>query len=187
LKVYGEHSETLEGSQLIDRFPFGQMIMQHKIFHMWKLFGILTVLMILFYQGCNTPTEQDDASAIAAIKSMSAARAKAFNDGNAAEIASHFTEDGVLMAPGSAATFGRAAVEKYYSAIFDRYATVLESGYEEVKVSGDLAYGRGFAKVKLIPHGGGDTLTSTAKYVNILQRQPNGSWLTTHDIWNGNE
>jgi hypothetical protein len=138
LKVYGEHSETLEGSQLIDRFPFGQMIMQHKIFHMWKLFGILTVLMILFYQGCNTPTEQDDASAIAAIKSMSAARAKAFND-------------------------------------------------EEVKVSGDLAYGRGFAKVKLIPHGGGDTLTSTAKYVNILQRQPNGSWLTTHDIWNGNE
>ncbi|HTF31448.1 MAG TPA: SgcJ/EcaC family oxidoreductase [Flavitalea sp.] len=155
---------------------------------MWKFFfGILSVQMILLCHGCNTSIKQDDAFDVTAIKSMSAARAKAFNDGNAAGIADHFTEDGVLMAPGSAVTFGRAAVEDYYRSIFDQYATVLESGYEEVKISGDLAYGRGFAKVKLIPHGGGDTLTSTAKYINILQRQPNGSWLTTHDIWNGNE
>ena len=154
---------------------------------MWKLFfAILIVHMIILCQACNT-NKEGESSDIADIKSMSAARAKAFNEGNAAGIADYFTEAGVLMAPGSPAAVGRTAVQEYYGSIFDQYATVLESGYEEVKVSGDLAYGRGFAKVKLIPHVGGDTLVSTAKYINILERQPNGSWLTTHDIWNGNE
>ncbi|MEX2233768.1 MAG: SgcJ/EcaC family oxidoreductase [Cyclobacteriaceae bacterium] len=155
---------------------------------MRKLFlEILIVQMMMLCPACNTIRQDDSSSDIVAIKSMSAARAKAFNEGNAAGIADHFTENGVLMAPGSAATFGRAAVQAYYASIFDQYATLLESGYEEVKVSGDLAYGRGYAKVKLIPRVGGDTLVSTAKYINILERQPNGSWLTTHDIWNGNE
>ena len=91
------------------------------------------------------------------------------------------------MAPDTKSTTGRHAVRTYYQGIFDQYKTFLESGYEDVKVWGDLAYGVGFAKVKLVPHHGGDTLRSSAKYINILQRQDDGSWLTTHDIWNANE
>jgi uncharacterized protein (TIGR02246 family) len=121
------------------------------------------------------------------IKSLSATRAKAFNEGDATTIANAFTEDGILMPPGTRSLSGREAVRKYYQDIFDQYKTFLESGYEEVKVSGDIGYGVGFAKVKLVPHSGGDTLVSTAKYLNILQRQDDGSWLTTHDMWNANE
>ena len=91
------------------------------------------------------------------------------------------------MAPDMTSMTGREAVRGYYQRIFDQYKTFLESGYEEVRVSGNLAYGVGYAKVKLVPHNGGDTLVSTAKYINILQRQDDGSWLTTHDIWNANE
>lgn len=157
-------------------------------FHLKNLFLVILSFALIGVLSCSdAPTTKDDASDISAIKAMSAARAKAFNEGKAADIAIHFTGDGVLMAPGAAATSGRASVEKYYQSIFDAYVTILESGYEEVKVSGDLAYGRGFARVKLVPHAGGDTLISSAKYINILQRQPDGSWLTTHDIWNGNE
>ena len=144
-------------------------------------------IFIIFTTACSSGVRRDAAADVSAIKAMSAARAKAFNEGNAAAIAIHFTESGVLMAPGSAATSGRAAVQAYYQSIFDQYVTNLESGYEEVKVSGDMAYGRGFAKVKLVLHTGGDTLVSSAKYINILERQRDGSWLTTHDIWNGNE
>ena len=124
---------------------------------------------------------------IMAITAMSAARAKAFNEGNADGIAIHFTEDALLMAPGMPASMGREEVRAYYQSIFDVYATELKSGYEEVRVSGDMAYGRGFAQVRLVPHLGGDPLVSTAKYINILRRQEDGSWLTTHDIWNGDE
>ena len=145
------------------------------------------ILLVISLTCCEKSGTQDDASDVAEIKALSATRAKAFNEGNADDIAAAFTENGTLMAPDMTSMTGREAVRVYYQSIFDQYRTFLESGYKEVKVSGNLAYGVGYAKVKLVPHNGGDTLVSTAKYVNILQRQDDGSWLTTHDIWNGNE
>jgi uncharacterized protein (TIGR02246 family) len=144
------------------------------------------LLSLLFVVSCNQPytTQEQD---ITAIEAMSKARAVAFNEGNAADIAIHFTEDAILMAPGQPASQGKEAVQAYYQSIFDTYQTSLTSYYDEVKVDGDLAYGRGFAEVVLTPKAGGEPVTSTAKYLNILQRQPDGSWKTTHDIWNGNE
>jgi uncharacterized protein (TIGR02246 family) len=147
---------------------------------------ITVTFLIMSLAGCDR-AEQNDPRDIAEIKALSATRAKAFSEGNANAIAAAFTETGTLMAPGRRSTTGREAVRKYYQSIFDEYQTFLESGYEEVRVSGDLAYGIGFAEVKLVLHSGGDTLISTAKYINILQRQDDGTWLTTHDIWNANE
>lgn len=154
---------------------------------MQKLLVVTLMFVITFLAGCDHQAAQDKAGDISKIKALSAFRAKAFNDGNAGDIAAAFTESGVLMAPGTKSTIGREAVRAYYQGIFDQYKTFLESGYDEVNVSGDLGYGVGFAKVKLVPHSRGDTLVSTAKYINILQRQDDGSWLTTHDIWNANE
>jgi uncharacterized protein (TIGR02246 family) len=147
----------------------------------------LLLIFALFCIACDNQEVINNTDDIRAIEEMSAARAEAFNKGDAAAIAIHFTEDGVLMAPGSRAMSGREAVEAYYQEIFDQFETKLNSYYEDVRVSGDLAFGRGFAKVKLIPHSGGETIYSTSKYINILARQPDGSWLTTHDIWNDNE
>jgi len=124
---------------------------------------------------------------IRAIEEMSAVRADAFNRGDAIGIAAYFTEDGVLMAPDMPVATGRNAVEAYYQQIFSQYETVLESYYEEVQVSGDLAFGRGVAEVTLIPLNGEGELLSTSKYINILQRQEDGTWLTSHDIWNENQ
>ena len=149
---------------------------------------MITLTSIIICWACSDKREdRDEASDISDIKALSEARAKAFNEGDANFIANAFTESGMLLAPAMKSGRGREAVRKYYQSIFDQYKTFLESGYEEVKVSGNLAYGVGYAKVKLVPRSGGDTLFSTAKYINILERQNDGSWLTTHDIWNGNE
>lgn len=123
---------------------------------------------------------------IETITAMSSARAQAFNEGNAAEIAKYFAEDAFLMAPNKETLRGKKAVESYYQAIFDEYEAILESGYEEVVVDGNVGYGRGYARVTLIAKTGGDSLFSTSKYLNILEKR-NGKWITTHDIWNGNE
>ncbi|NHE57540.1 YybH family protein [Cyclobacterium plantarum] len=155
------------------------------------LFPIIIVILIAFIglylfftpQISDGNVEED----IAAITAMSKARADAFNSGDAVTIASYFTEGAFLMAPATETKIGPQAVEAYYQEIFDRYHTELESGYEQVKVDGNLAYGRGFAKVTLYEKSTGDTLHSTSKYLNILERQADGSWKTTHDIWNGNE
>jgi uncharacterized protein (TIGR02246 family) len=143
--------------------------------------------LIFFNSSCKTTTTSSTENEKQVITEISKARAKAFNEGDAAGIAVHFTDNAFLMAPGKPAAKGRAAVQAYYQAIFDEYTTELESHYENVEVSGNLAYGRGFAKVTLIPKKGGAPLASTAKYLNILEKQPDGVWKTTHDIWNGNE
>lgn len=148
---------------------------------------ILSGLLVLTGFSRNTTAQtrlQKDKEAITAVSS---ARAKAFNEGNAEVIASHFTEDAILMAPGKPASSGKEAVRTYYQAIFDEYKTELDSYYEEVEVSGDLAYGRGEAVVRLTPHKGGSSTVAKSKYLNILRRQPDGSWKTTHDIWNSND
>lgn len=124
---------------------------------------------------------------IVTIKTISATRAKAFNNGDAKGIAIYFTHDAFLMSPGGPTKRGQQAIEAYYQSIFDEYHTELESGYEDVRVDGNLAYGRGYAKVKLTRRKDGKITYSTSKYLNILEKQKDGSWLTTHDIWNGNE
>ncbi len=155
-----------------------------KILHNMK--SILIPLMaVLLLSSCQT--EQDVSSDIEAIEAMSNARAQAFNEGDAETIARYFTEDAVLMAPGAAPKVGPEAVEAYYQSIFDQYETRLNSSYDEVEVSGGLAFGRGTAEVTLLPKNGDSTTTSVSKYLNILQKQPNGEWKTTHDIWNGNQ
>ena len=147
-----------------------------------------TIFVVSFVgPACNTGTESSNENEKKLITEISKARAKAFNEGDAAGIAIHFTDDAFLMAPGKPSAKGRAAVQSYYESIFAEYTTQLESHYEEVKVSDNLAYGRGFAKVTLIPKKGGTNLVSTAKYLNILEKQADGVWKTTHDIWNGNE
>ncbi|MEX0882976.1 MAG: SgcJ/EcaC family oxidoreductase, partial [Cyclobacteriaceae bacterium] len=123
--------------------------------------------------------DKDHTQDIEAIIAMSKARADAFNMGNAEGIARHFTENAYLMAPGSPKMLGIGAVEAYYQGIFDEYHTKLESGYEDVKVDGNLAFGRGFAKVTLYSKSTGDTLYATSKYLNILEKQEDGTWKTT--------
>lgn len=154
---------------------------------MKQLTSLFLIAASAFLSSCNpdnSPSTEHDKKLI---KDISAARAKAFNEGNAAAIAIHFTDDALLMAPGKPATKGIKAVELYYQSIFTAYNTSLESHYEELEVSGNLAYGRGEAKVTLTPKNGGPSSTSSAKYLNILKKQANGIWKTTHDIWNGNE
>ncbi len=152
-------------------------------------YKIIFLLIILprFYSTpllmAQTPAEKDKA----AITEVSAARAKAFNAMNATEIAKYFTVDGTLMAPGKEVSIGRRAVEDYYRGIFDEFDVVLESFYVEVEVSGDLAYGRGEAKVYATSRIDGLESISKSKYLNILKRQDDGSWKTTHDIWNSND
>lgn len=150
---------------------------------------LLFAIALLLFLTCTSEESSDidsyqqDKEAITAVSS---ARAEAFNNSDASEIAEHFTKDAVLMAPGVPATEGREAVRDYYQSIFDDFEPVLESHYVEIEIDGDLAYGRGVATVTLHPKDGTGASVSTSKYLNILQRQPDGTWKTTHDIWNSN-
>jgi uncharacterized protein (TIGR02246 family) len=144
-------------------------------------------ILLIILSACHEEKVHDRVVDEKIITAISAERAHAFNEGNAVEIAKHFTEDAFLMAPESVTKRGRVEIEAYYQTIFNEFETELESGYEIVKVDGDLAFARGFAKVWITPKSGGEKIYSESKYINILERQSDGTWKTTHDIWNGNE
>lgn len=147
---------------------------------------VLTLLSILLIGGCRSASPPSPSEDVRKIKEVSAARAEAFNRSDAKKIATYFTEDAVLMAPGQPADTGRVAVVEYYQSIFDAYEPELSSHYVNVEVFGNRAYGRGIAEVTLTPKDGGESITSTSKYINILEKQSDGTWKTTHDIWNTN-
>lgn len=151
----------------------------------WTRLGFLVFGAALI--SCTNVGNRNRESDVRQIEAVSNARAEAFSNSDAETIARYFTEDCVLMAPEKPATKGREQVRAYYQSIFDAFSPKLKSGYDEVSVSGDLAYGRGTATVTLTPKNGGPTTVSTAKYLNILRRQGDGSWRTTHDIWNSND
>ncbi|TLF46343.1 YybH family protein [Maribacter aurantiacus] len=130
--------------------------------------------------------QNEHSKAIVEIENLSKERAKAFNQSDAKTIASYFTLDAILMAPNKNVQIGQESIEAYYQGLFDNFNLELDSYYEEVEVSGNMAYGRGEAIVKATPKKGGETITTSSKYLNILRRQSDGSWLTTHDIWNEN-
>ena len=147
---------------------------------------VLTGFALLLTGGCQSAPPPSSAEDVRRIKEVSAAREAAFNESDAQKIATYFTEDAVLMAPGQPADTGRAAVAEYYQSIFDTYEPELSSHYVTVEVVGTHAYGRGIAEVTLTPKDGGASVTSTSKYINILEKQADGTWKTTHDIWNAN-
>ncbi len=161
---------------------------QRFIMKKYRLTALILFIPIIFI-GCtqDNSDRKEVEKDIQAIKEMSSERAEAFRNGDAAGIAIHFSENSILMAPGNHSFDGRDAVRDYYQSIFDQYETDLESYYEEVEVSCEIAYGRGFAEVTLTSKDSGDTEVSTSKYINILKRQSDGSWITTHDIWNSND
>jgi uncharacterized protein (TIGR02246 family) len=115
----------------------------------WTVLGFLVFCATL--NSCSRHGHRTTESDVRQIEAVSNARAEAFNSSDAQTIASYFTEDCVLMAPNKPATKGREQVRAYYQSIFDAFSPELKSGYDEVSVSGDLAYGRGFATVKLTP------------------------------------
>lgn len=143
----------------------------------------IIIFLLFLITACDQKSD-NTAEDVRQIENMSADRAAAFNEGDAQRIASHFSEKGLLMAPNSETLIGRDAVMNYYQAIFSDFETALESYYEDVKVSGNLAYGRGIADVQLIHKTMGDTTYSRSKYLNILEKTESGEWVTTHDIWN---
>jgi hypothetical protein len=92
--------------------------------------GRFVLALMFLIVSCKTGTVPSTENEKKLITEISKARAKAFNEGNAAGIAIHFTEDAFLMAPGKPAVKGKAAVQGYYQVIFDEYTTELYSHYE---------------------------------------------------------
>lgn len=108
----------------------------------------------------------------------------AYNASDAEALAELFTLRAVRMPPEEPAFSGRSRIQQDFERIFGDTQGEITINVEETSVRGDLAYARGTFATNLRPRGGGDGQQQVGKWVNVLEREGEGPWRISTQIWN---
>jgi uncharacterized protein (TIGR02246 family) len=168
-----------------------------------KPVGILTLVAIVLgfsLAGCRGTTEGPAPAAkgptkdedIAAIKEVYAKEVAAYNARDAAAMAALHSDDALFMAPGEPKIVGREAIKSMRQKQFDWITKEITAGTlaeeaEEVGVAGDWAFARGTFRFVGTSKVGGKPVDDVGKWIDILERQPDGSWKMHRDCWNSDK
>lgn len=152
---------------------------------------LLAVVLVLTACAPREPEPAAEATAgaeyEAAFNNLRDAFVAAANAGDAAGLANLYTDDAVQMEPNRPAVVGREAIQSRFQEIYQTYSENLSVSVEETAVAGDWGYGRGSHTLTLTPKAGGDAVEDTGKWLNVVQRQADGSWKIARHIWNSNK
>jgi len=154
-----------------------------------------SVAVLLFVLGCRTQQESPERAGLRMLQEAAAAqtaidavniRYMRFMNGNMADsVATLFTEDAVLMPPGSRAIEGREEIRKFFA------ENPLPPGGEytfmavDVKVNGPMLVERGEYNLSLPAEGRTPAVSINGKYL-VHWRSVGGYWLQVATIWNEN-
>ena len=105
----------------------------------------------------------------------------AFNAGDAAAVASRYTEDAALLPPGGGRVDGRSAIQDFWQGAIDSGMTFDKLHTVEVEASGDVAGEVGVFTLN-VPGDSGATKVN-GKYIVIWKRSGH-TWQLHRDIWN---
>jgi uncharacterized protein (TIGR02246 family) len=113
--------------------------------------------------------------------------AAAANDGDMARWITLWSEDGIQMPPGAPRRVGKEQIRREMQSLFDRFTTsnmVIHT--EEIRILGDRAYSHGTLEYEITPKEGGETRSYSGKFLDILEKQVDGSWKIAIDCHNHN-
>lgn len=96
-------------------------------------------------------------------------------------LASLYAENAMYMAPNQSAIIGRDNLQSYMES--QPPTTAVEIVTHEIDGSGDFAFSRG-TYTQTFSQEGMDPITDSGKYLAILKKQEDGSWLIIRDIFN---
>jgi len=96
-----------------------------------------------------------------------------------------FADNSVRLPPNDRIVVGKEAIRSNLQAFVDRYSQTEVDVAEDIQVVGDLAFARGTGTAKVTPRVPGAAIfEDKGKWVDVYQRQPDGSWKMIVDIWN---
>ncbi len=144
----------------------------------------LAALALAALAACETPAAMPAALTDADIAAISAVTDEFRQNvlaGNFAGVAALYTEDGMLLPPNAPAVTGRPAIQQY----LESFPPVTNFNFTIAEVAGvgDMAWVRGSYTMTLAPPGA-DPMTDSGKFIEIRERQADGRWLLTRDIFN---
>ena len=117
---------------------------------------------------------------VAVIRTANDAWIQAYRDNDVAALAALYSDDAAIMPPNGSVIEGRAAILAYHEAV-----TVTEYTESILEIDGrdGIAYIRGTSSMVGMGEDG-EPVTESDKFLVILRRQADGSWLFSHEIWN---
>jgi uncharacterized protein (TIGR02246 family) len=153
------------------------------------LVALLVQLAACRPAGGSAPHASDDAPPLAAadlgaIRALDSAFAGAAKTGDPAAVAALYLADASLMPPNARTVEGREAIQKFWGGLSEAYQLSIEVAADEIEGRGDLAYARGHFTLVGDPKGkGGTSIRDNGKFLEVLRRQPDGSWKYAVDMY----
>lgn len=111
------------------------------------------------------------------INALDSGVADAINQGDAAAVAAHYTEDAAILPPGAGRMDGKEAIQGYWQAGIDAGLSDVSIVATSVDITGDSSVTVGTLSGKM-----GDAAL-TGKYV-VIGKKTGGGWKIHFDIWN---
>lgn len=127
------------------------------------------------------------ASDSAGIAAADSAFRVAADSGNAAAVAAVYASDASLLPPNLPLQRGRGAIQKFWSGLLEAYTVKFEITSDMIEGRGDLAYNMGHYRFTAVPKSkSAPGIADEGKFVEILKKQPDGTWKYAVDIYNSN-
>ena len=110
------------------------------------------------------------------------------NDGDLKHWISLWIEDGIQIAPDAPLRIGQEQIQMAIQPTFDSFImSNMVINTEEVRILGDRAYSYGSYVFDMAPKDGEGTTRYSGKFLDILEKQADGSWKIAVDCHNYNE
>ena len=110
---------------------------------------------------------------------------QSYNNKDAESVAALHTADATVMPPNQKISQGKKEIQNSINAEIQAGGRDLKFQQLELVVSGNIAYEVGRYSV-VVEHEDQTAVNDNGKYIVIWERQPNGDWLMSEDIWNSN-
>jgi uncharacterized protein (TIGR02246 family) len=131
------------------------------------------------------PESQDtQAEDEAAIRALRDAFVEAQRAGDVQLIASFYADDAIIMPPEAASLKGIDAIQAGVAEAFNANEWNSQEPIEELQVVGDWAFTRTTWAATQTDRATGESVNLSGKAVHIYQRQPDGTWKISIDIYN---
>lgn len=149
--------------------------------HLFSLTVFVTICSQLII-GCK-PQDETKPATTEELSQMNRDFAKALNDKDATAAANCYMPDATLLPPNEAPVSGQENIKSYWQG-------AISAGVFDVKVAtistnsnGDLGYEIGRFELSN-KDSTGNVTTERGKYIELLKRDADGKWKSTHGIWN---
>jgi uncharacterized protein (TIGR02246 family) len=123
----------------------------------------------------------------AKIRSADSAFMAAANAGDVNGILAVYASDAALLAPNLPPQKGHDAIKAFWAGLLEAYTVKFDVGSDAIEGRGDLAYSQGHYRFTAVPKAKGAPGTADeGKFIEILKKQPDGSWKYVVDMYSSN-